>query len=82
MMTAGTKVTPNEKYWQVKLKKHRFGVEIDKAIKFPASLIGKIKEIDYEKRMAIVEWENNLRQVMKLAQGPGENIDTNEKATF
>ena len=82
MMTVGTKVAPNEQYWQVKLKKHRFGVEVDKTIKFPHGLVGTIKEIDYDKRMAIVKWENNLRQIMKLAQGPGEIVDTKEKATF
>ena len=86
-MTVGTKVTPNEQYWQVKLKKNKFGVEIDKTIKCPNGLTGTIKDIDYQKRMAIVTWDHNLRQVMKLAKGPGENVDTimpvyNEKTTF
>ena len=70
----GARVVPNEKYWNLRVKKHGPGQIEDKSIKFDPELVGSIESINLENRTCVVTWN-------KSDAGPGEKID-GEKFSF
>jgi len=83
MFSIGTRVKPNESEWPFKIVKNKKGRFEDDSIKTPPhGLIGTIVAIDQDKRLAVVKWDRTVREIMRQAQGPGQQVSTDEPLTF
>lgn len=81
MFQIGTRVTPNASEWPFKVIKKEGRVK-DDSIKMPNGLTGTIVAIDQVKRLAVVTWDRTLRQIEKVAQGPGQPHPSGAPLTF